>query len=368
MKSPTFIDRVQIEVHAGRGGDGCASFRREKYIPYGGPDGGDGGKGGDVILRGSKDVDSLRHLYYQPIQRAEHGGPGRSKQCYGRCGQNRVVPVACGTEVWDIDTGDKLGEVLAEGEELVVARGGRGGLGNMHFMSSTHQAPRECTPGADGEEKHLRLELKLISDVGLVGYPNAGKSTLLGKISAAHPKVASYPFTTLHPVIGTVIYDDYRTIRVADIPGLIDGAHEGVGLGHDFLRHIERTRFLVMLIDLSGMDGRKPADDYLGLRRELELYDPALAARPFLVVCNKMDRPEAQANLAAFKRATRTKPLLISADTGEGVAALCEELRVRILGDAAGPDGRPAAPANPAPARRKPRARPVATVKRAKKK
>lgn len=330
MKAPTFIDRVTVHVRAGNGGDGVATFRREKYIEHGGPDGGDGGRGGDVIFVGDKDTDSLLPLYYQPNHRARHGEPGRSKQQYGHSGADCRVRVPCGTEVREALTGEWRGEVLAHGEELLVARGGKGGLGNMHFASATHQAPREYTPGVEGEEHKLLLELKLISDAGLVGYPNAGKSTLISRISHARPRVAAYPFTTLHPNIGTVIYDDYHTLRVADIPGLIAGAHEGVGLGHDFLRHIERTRFLVMVIDMSGMEGRNPADDFFSLRRELEMYSATLAERPFMVVANKMDVPESDPFLSEFIRRTSQNPLRLSAATGDGVAALKEELRRRI--------------------------------------
>ncbi len=331
MKAPTFIDRVTVHVRAGRGGNGVASFRREKFIPYGGPDGGDGGKGGDVILKGDADVDSLLSLYYQPHQHAVSGEPGRGKQCYGHGGADRVIPVPPGTEVRDAATGEWIGEVLAAGETLLVAKGGRGGLGNCHFATSTHQAPRECTPGGEGEERKLLLELKLISDVGLVGFPNAGKSTLLSRLTPAKPKIAAYPFTTLTPNIGVLKYDDFRTLRLADIPGLIGGAHEGVGLGHDFLRHIERTRFLILLIDLSGADGRHPADDYFSLRKELELYSQRLAERPCLVVANKMDTPAAAELLPEFVRRTGVTPLAVSAIAGTGLDELKAELRRRVL-------------------------------------
>ncbi len=333
MKAPTFVDRVLIHVRAGRGGDGAASFRREKFVPFGGPDGGDGGKGGDVVLVGDRDVDSLLHLYYQPHHRAEPGGHGRGKQQTGRNGAECTIRVPCGTEVLDAATGEWIGEILEPGQRLVVARGGAGGLGNLHFVTSTHQAPREWTPGGEGEERKLRLELKLISEVGLVGFPNAGKSTLLGRISRAHPKVAPYPFTTLHPCVGVVPLDDERSFRVADIPGLIAGAHRGVGLGHDFLRHIERTRFLVLLVDMSGSDGRHPADDYFTLRRELELYSRDLAERPFLAVANKMDLEPAQRLLEEFAARTGVHPLPISAAAGHGIAELKAELARRLFED-----------------------------------
>jgi GTP-binding protein len=331
MKAPTFIDRVQIHVRAGGGGNGVATFRREKYIPYGGPDGGDGGRGGDVILVGDKDVDSLLHLYYQPNHRAQPGENGRGKQQYGHAGADCIVKVPCGTEVRDLETDEWIGEVLEPGQQFVVAKGGKGGLGNMHFKTSTHQAPRECTPGVEGEERRLRLELKLISDIGLVGFPNAGKSTLIGRVSHARPKVAAYPFTTLHPNIGIIDYEDYRTLRIADIPGLIAGAHQGVGLGHDFLRHIERTRFLVLLIDMSGTDARHPADDYFSLRRELELYSRDLAEREFITVANKMDVPEARQFLSEFVARTGVTPMEMSAANGDGIDAFKAVLAERLL-------------------------------------
>lgn len=347
MKAPTFIDRVQIHVRAGNGGNGVATFRREKFIPFGGPDGGDGGRGGNVTLVGSRDVDSLLHLYYQPNQHARHGGTGMSKQRYGRAGDACTVKVPCGTEARDAQTGEWLGEILEEGQELVVARGGKGGLGNMHFATSTHQAPRECTPGVEGENRRLQLELKLISDIGLVGFPNAGKSTLISRLSAARPKIAPYPFTTLHPHIGTMVYGDYRSLRIADIPGLIAGAHRGVGLGHDFLRHIERTRFLVLLIDLSGQEGRHPADDYFSLRRELELYRQELSERAHLVAANKMDLPESARLLSEFIARTGLTPLPLSAQTREGVEALKRELYRRVF-EAEPPEDAPE-PGNGAP-------------------
>jgi len=328
MKAPTFIDRVELHVQAGHGGDGVATFRRERFIPRGGPDGGDGGGGGSVILRADKNVDSLRALFFQPHQRAEHGGPGRKRQCTGKKGKDRIVPVPCGTVVRDAESGEWVGELLSDGDMLRVAKGGRGGLGNMHFKSSTHQAPRECTPGERGETRRLRLELKLISDVGLVGYPNAGKSTLISRLSAARPKIAPYPFTTLHPIIGTIEYPDYRTLRVADIPGLIEGAHAGIGLGYDFLRHIERTRFLVFVIDVATREPPGPSGVYASLLRELEKYNADLLARPRVVVANKMDLPGAEEGWEEFVRQTGEAPLRISALTGQGV----DDLR-RLLYD-----------------------------------
>lgn len=330
VKAPTFVDRVQVHVRAGRGGDGVATFRREKYVPFGGPDGGDGGRGGDVIFVGDASLDSFLHLFYQPHHRAENGMPGRRKQQTGRSGADCIVRVPCGTEVRNAADGTWIGELLRDGERLVVARGGAGGLGNLHFVTSTHQAPRECTPGQPGEERKLVLELKLISDVGLVGFPNAGKSTLLGAISQARPRVAPYPFTTLHPCIGVVQLDDDRSLRVADIPGLIAGAHRGVGLGHDFLRHIERTRVLVLLIDMAGTEGRHPADDYFCLRRELEMYGRGLADRPYLTVANKMDLPGATQHLEEFVARTSVTPLPISAQARTGLDVLLSKLAEHV--------------------------------------
>jgi GTPase len=335
MKAVTFADRVRVYVYAGDGGDGCRSFRREKYIDKGGPNGGDGARGGNVYVRASKDKDCLLDLFFEPHQRAGHGGNGRGKQCTGRDGEDRYVDVPCGTEVRVEETGEFVGEVLKHGEVLLVAQGGRGGLGNMHFATSSHQAPQEFTPGTDGERRVLVLELKTVADVGLVGYPNAGKSTLLSAISPARPKIASYPFTTLHPVIGIVKFDDYTRTRVADIPGLIDGAHTGTGLGHDFLRHIERTRFLLLVIDMAGVDGRNPTNDYRSLRKELKLYSAELAKRPGLVVANKMDLPEAHIFLREFKRRTKVRPIEIAAATGLGIAELKDMLRSK-LAEAAG--------------------------------
>ena len=326
MKPTTFVDQVRIQVFAGNGGHGASSFRREKYIPYGGPDGGDGGDGGSVFLRASKDVASLLDLHFSPLVRAEHGEKGRNQQQYGRGGKDKIVLVPTGTEVREMDSGEFIGEVLADGDLLKVAQGGKGGLGNMHFMTSTHQAPTEFTEGVPGEIKTLRLTMKTVADVGLVGYPNAGKSTLLGQLSAARPKVAAYPFTTLHPQVGTVVFDATHAIRVADVPGLLKDAHKGVGLGHDFLRHVERTNFLLFVVDMAGIDGRNPTDDYLNLREELRLYNADLATRPYWILANKMDEPAAKKNLAAFKRKTKEKPLEMAAALGEGVPALKTKL------------------------------------------
>ena len=322
MKPVTFVDQVRIQVFAGNGGNGVASFRREKFIPYGGPDGGDGGDGGSVFLRASKDVASLLDLHFAPIVRAEHGEKGRGQQQYGRRGRDKIVPVPTGTEVRDAETGEFIGEVLADGDRMNIAPGGKGGLGNLHFQTSTHQAPREFTEGTPGAVRTLRLTMKTVADVGLVGYPNAGKSTLLAELSSARPKVAAYPFTTLHPQVGTVVFDDTHSIRVADVPGLLKDAHKGVGLGHDFLRHIERTRFLLFVIDMAGSEGRSPVEDFRTLREELRLYNPDLAKRPYEILANKMDEPAAKENLKVFRREIRRKPLELCAVLGEGVPAL----------------------------------------------
>ena len=322
MKTRTFVDNVVVHAAAGNGGNGCSSFRREKFIPRGGPDGGDGGRGGHVIFVGDRDTDSLVRLYYSPHQRAPDGGHGKGKQRYGREGKDLLVKVPCGTEVWDEDAALLLGDIVHHGEQLMVARGGKGGLGNCHWKTSTNQAPRQHTPGELGQRLKLRLELKLLAEIGLVGFPNAGKSSLLAAITDAHPRIAAYPFTTLHPIIGTIILADYSRITVADIPGLIAGAHEGVGLGDDFLRHIERAPGLVYVIDMAGADGRKPHEDYATLLEEVAKYDEEMPRRPCLVVANKMDVPEAAENLKIFKRKTRTKPIPVSALQRTGLAEL----------------------------------------------
>jgi len=330
VKSRTFVDQVTVHAIAGNGGNGCVAFRREKFVPRGGPSGGDGGRGGHVILQGDRDVASLIGLYYQPHQRAEDGGHGKGKNLHGRNGKDRVVRIPCGTEVRGAADDALLADIVEHGQTFVVARGGAGGLGNTHWKSATHQAPREHTDGEAGEQIDLRLTLKLVADAGLVGFPNAGKSSLLRALSDAHPKVGAYPFTTLNPVIGTLIFDDYRRLTVADIPGLIEGAHAGVGLGHDFLRHIERAAGLVFVIDMGAVDGREPADDYRKLREELRLHREDLASRPSIVVANKMDLADAAENLAAFKRDTGTDPLPVSATEKQGLDALRSALRRQV--------------------------------------
>lgn len=327
MKVRKFIDSAVLRAHAGNGGSGCASFRREKFIPYGGPDGGDGGHGGSVILRASRDHDSLIDVYFEPHRRAEHGGAGRSQGQTGATGENLIVPVPCGTEVWPIDGGAMLGELLHAGEEMIVAKGGRGGLGNIHFKSSTNRAPRQTTPATEGEEGEFRLELKLIADIGLVGFPNAGKSSLITRISHAHPKIAAYPFTTMNPIIGTLQYEDEVRLTVADLPGLIKGAHEGVGLGHAFLRHIERSRMILYVLDMAATEGRDPVEDYRTLQAELAAYRPGLEKRPALIVANKMDVAEAAPNLKAFRRKVRKPLVSVSAMEGLGIPDLLVAIR-----------------------------------------
>jgi GTP-binding protein len=284
--SNIFVDRVVVNAQAGNGGSGIVSFRREKFIPMGGPDGGDGGRGGDVVVVGDSNLATLLDYTYRDSWRATDGDHGSGSNKTGRSGEDVVMPVPVGTVIRDLDTEERLGEVLENGDRLVVARGGRGGKGNAYFTSATHQSPREYQPGEDGQMRRLELELKLIADVGLVGQPNAGKSTLLSVISAARPKIADYPFTTLAPNLGVVQLTDGRTFVVADIPGIIEGAHEGRGLGLQFLRHIERTRLLAFLIPVDSMDWQAEYDQ---LRNEIAAYSHALAEKPHCVVFTKMD-------------------------------------------------------------------------------
>lgn len=324
------IDRARIWVKAGNGGNGSASFRREKYIPRGGPDGGDGGKGGSVYLRARANLNSLLAFQYTTRFKAEHGGPGRSQQRYGKNGKDLHVDVPLGTIVWDDETGEILADLTEDGERAQVARGGQGGLGNVHFKTSTHQAPRLAELGEPGEERWLRLELRLIADVGLVGLPNAGKSTLLSTVSAAKPKVADYPFTTLEPILGVVQVGgaDGQTLVMADIPGLISGAAEGVGLGLEFLRHVQRTKVLIHVLDASGgLEGRDPLRDFDTVNAELAAYDEEMLARPMLVALNKVDLPEAQERVPVLTNELAARGYAIfpiSAATGEGLPALVQ--------------------------------------------
>jgi len=373
-----FVDHIRIFAKAGDGGDGSASFRRESFVPKGGPDGGDGGRGGSIILRAESHQDNLTPFFYEPIVKALNGERGGGRQCFGKSAPDKIVPVPAGTIVYrlpDEDTSEEVDHEVAHGDramfvdfsktpegavkpvrdkkaslnpdelemiadltevgqEFVLCAGGKGGIGNVHFKSSRNQAPTQYTEGVPGEQGYFYLELRKIADAGLVGYPNAGKSTLLGKISAAHPKVASYPFTTLTPHVGVVEMPGYQRVTVADIPGLIEGAHADVGLGHDFLRHIVRCKLLVFVLDMAGSEGREPLDDLQKLRKELDLYDPKLSERPWIVVANKMDLDEAGERLKGFKRHYRKLEIFpISASTGEGIEPLKKRLGELVLGE-----------------------------------
>ena len=359
-----FLDRVKVFAQAGTGGRGSVSFRREKFVPKGGPDGGDGGRGGDVILRADRHVDNLSNLFYEPLIKAKNGGHGKGKKMAGRAGVNRIVNVPVGTLVYELPDGDhtsrqtdqtserpipnaeyqtangnqfaihaaqsaieRLVDLNQDGQEFVLCRGGAGGKGNVHFKSSRNRAPRQYTEGEEGEQGYFVLELRTIADVGLIGYPNAGKSTLLRRISAARPKVAPYPFTTLHPIVGVIEFPGYQRATVADIPGLIEGAHRGVGLGHEFLRHITRCRILLFVVDVAGSEGRNPVEDLQNLRREINLYDPTLTLRPWLIVANKMDLPDAKKNLEAMQQKfPKIEILPVSAATKEGIDTLKDNL------------------------------------------
>ncbi len=348
-----FVDQIRIFAKAGDGGRGCRSFRREKFVPKGGPDGGDGGRGGSIYLRADHQVDTLVDFYYEPVVRAKHGGHGQGKQKYGRSAEDKWLKVPVGTLVYRLPEPVAAGELAAhseeetpastprrrrkvdasqlelladldhDGEAFLLCRGGDGGKGNVHFKSSRNRAPQQYTEGFPGEEGYFFLELRMIADAGLVGYPNAGKSTLLGAISAAHPKVAAYPFTTLHPVIGIVDFPGYERSRVADIPGLIEGAHRDVGLGHDFLRHIVRCRHLLFVVDSAGSEGRDPVADVRQLREELGLYDPLLLRRPWSLVANKMDLPGAAENVPRLQQEFPGVPVLpVAAAVGSGLEDL----------------------------------------------
>lgn len=319
-----FIDYVKIHVQSGRGGRGCVSFRREKFIPKGGPDGGDGGRGGHVIIRADSQLYTLLDHRYKKRYRAKNGGHGMGKKMHGRDGDDMIIRVPVGTIVRDAHTGEILADLDREGAEVLVAKGGRGGLGNSHFATPVRQAPRYAQPGEEGEERELILELKLLAHVGLVGLPNAGKSTLLSRISAARPKIADYPFTTLVPNLGVVKLDDLRSFVVADIPGLIEGAHRGAGLGHRFLRHVERTSLLVHLVDVSIMSDGRPEENLEKINRELFLYGANLEKKPQVVVASKIDIVDNK-KLKGLEQYCKIKglPLFkISAVTGEGVDEL----------------------------------------------
>ncbi len=327
-----FLDQVSIHVKAGDGGNGCLAFRREKYVPRGGPSGGDGGRGGDVVLVANQHLNTLLHLSYNPEHRAQRGRHGEGSNKTGADGRDAMVEVPVGTVVYDESTGEKLYDFTQHGERFVAARGGRGGRGNQHFATPTHQAPTEHEPGRPGGARRLRLELKLLADVGLVGFPNAGKSTLISRISAARPKIADYPFTTLEPNLGVVKLDDYRTFVVADMPGLIEGAHLGAGLGIQFLKHIERTRVLVHLVDAAA--GRDPVRDFEIVMEELAGFSPELAAKPMLLAASKMDAAQDPDRVRSLENLARERGLpffRISSATGEGIQDLVYGMAARAL-------------------------------------
>ncbi len=329
-----FVDECVIKAAAGDGGRGCVSFRREKYEPWGGPNGGDGGRGGDIVLIGDHDTNNLVDFKYKGHWKAGRGEHGQGKDCNGREGADAVLRLPLGTVVTEEETQRVFAEVTEDGQRIVLCKGGNGGWGNTHFKTSTNRAPHRANAGQLGETGVFRLVLKSIADVGLVGFPNAGKSSLTTAITKARPKTAAYPFTTLHPQVGVVEDDDVTRgsprILLADVPGLIEGASENRGLGHRFLRHIERCALLVILIDMAGSDGRDPRDDYRQLLRELELYDPRLLKKPRLVAANKMDLPEAAQHLAKFKRRHKVAVLEISCLAGTGLARLKKELLKRV--------------------------------------
>jgi GTPase len=329
-----FIDEVIISVRAGDGGNGCLAFRREKYVPRGGPSGGDGGRGGDVVLVASEHHNTLLHFRFNPEHKAQRGRHGEGSQRTGHDGTSIDVPTPVGTVVYDAETGELLHDFTTPGDRFIVARGGRGGKGNARFATSTHQTPTEHEDGKPGEERRLRLELKLLADVGLVGFPNAGKSTLISRISAARPKIADYPFTTLVPNLGVVSADDDRTFVVADIPGLIEGAHEGHGLGTQFLRHIERTRLLAHLVDVSEATGRDPVHDFEVVMDELASFSEDLAHKPMILVAAKIDAAQDPERVASLEKLARQRGLgffKISSVTGEGIEALKRAMAESVL-------------------------------------
>jgi GTPase len=323
-----FVDRASIRVHAGNGGNGSVSFRREKFVRKGGPDGGDGGRGGSVILEVTDDLQSLEPFRFMPHYEAKNGGRGSGQQCHGRNGQDIVLKVPRGTLVKDLNReGALIADLTEPGTRFVLAKGGRGGRGNIHFASATHQTPRRAEEGKLGEEFELELELKLVAQVGLVGFPNAGKSSILAAVSNAKPLIAPFPFSTTTPHVGQVVFDDEYRFTLADIPGLLEGAHRNVGLGHAFLRHIERTRVLLYVLDIAGTDGHLPWDDLKILKRELEKFQKGLSKRPAVVVANKMDEPAAEENLKILRKKCRLKIFPICALLGENIQPLVLHVR-----------------------------------------
>jgi GTPase len=328
-----FIDETKIRVFAGDGGRGCVSFRREKFVPRGGPNGGNGGHGGDVVAVADPQLTTLLDLRYQKQYKAGRGQHGMGSDCHGRRGDDREIKVPVGTIIRDAATGELIGDLHEAGERVIVAAGGRGGKGNAHFVSSTHRSPRFAQPGEPGQERELEIELRLLADVGIIGLPNAGKSTLISAISAVRPKIANYPFTTLVPNLGVVGYDEGKSFVVADIPGLIEGAHEGHGLGHKFLRHVMRTNLLIHLLDASTIDPENPLGDWKTVNRELALFDPELAEKPQIVVANKVDLPEGRENAKLLARKLPKAfrpPYMISAATTEGVQKLVQTVGSRL--------------------------------------
>jgi GTPase len=328
-----FIDRAKIYVRGGNGGNGVTAFRREKFVPRGGPSGGDGGRGGDVIIVADSSLNTLLHLRYNPRHIAARGLHGEGSNRSGHTGDDLIVKVPVGTQIRDAETGDLLADLADDGAHWLAARGGRGGFGNAHFATSTNRAPRYHQDGSEGEERELQLELKLLADVGLVGFPNVGKSTFISTVSAAKPKIADYPFTTLEPNLGVVDMGDFRTFVIADIPGLIEGAHTGAGLGDRFLRHIERTKLLLHLVDISSMTGRDPVTDYITVNHELAAYNPDLAQRPQFVVATKMDALDEPARLESLRELVHkdNKPFFaVSSATGEGVRELVNAVALKL--------------------------------------
>lgn len=327
-----FVDEAKIYVKAGDGGNGCLSFRREKYVPKGGPDGGDGGDGGDVYFEAVKDLDTLLDFAGKHHWIAENGKPGEGANKHGADGEDLIIRVPAGTLVYDTDLDLMIKDMDESGLKVCVCRGGKGGKGNKAFATSTNQTPRTTTPGKKGQERNIRLELKLIADVGLVGLPNAGKSTLISRCSAARPKIADYPFTTLEPVLGIVELSDYRRFVMADIPGLIEGAHNGAGLGYEFLRHIERTTVLAHIIDVMPADGSEPAENYRKIRNELGQYSKALVEKPEIIIANKIDLDPDATAVKHLEEQLGKSIVLISAVTGSGIKELSEVLWQKVKG------------------------------------
>ena len=332
-----FVDEVKIHVESGKGGAGCVSFRREKFIPLGGPDGGDGGRGGDVLFEATPALSTLLELRYRPHLKAGSGKNGMGKDRHGAKGEDLKILVPIGTIVRDAESEEVIADLVESGKPLVLLRGGRGGQGNARFATATHKAPKFAQPGEPGEERWFRLELRLLADVGLLGFPSVGKSSLISRVSASRPKIADYPFTTLAPNLGVVQYKNYRSFVMADIPGLIEGAHAGAGLGHRFLKHVERTDILVHMLDISWMPERDPIREYEAINRELSLFNPELAEKKEIIVVNKIDLPQSRENLPKIRPWFTERGLeifAISAVTGEGIPGLLDEIARKLWGKA----------------------------------